>query len=286
MNTIYRQQTLAGTVEVAGVGLHSGLEARVVLKPALADEGITLVRTDGVEGVFHVRPALVKASPLCTLLENGQGMRLSTVEHLLAALHGLGVDNAVVEVEGPEIPILDGSALPWVEAVDRAGRVRLEAPRTWLRVDATPLRVDDGERQLVATHADEAGLTADVTVDFDHPLVGRQRWAGFVDEETFRREIAPARTFVLEGQIRQARAAGLIKGGNLDNAVVFGDDGTVLNPDGLRFEDEPVRHKVLDLLGDLYMAGMPVWARVDAVQPGHGANNVLLRQMVEESDVA
>ncbi|MCP5405052.1 MAG: UDP-3-O-[3-hydroxymyristoyl] N-acetylglucosamine deacetylase [Pseudomonadaceae bacterium] len=281
MNTVFKQQTLAGKVEVAGVGLHSGMEARVVLKPAMADEGITLVRTDVADGVFHLRPEMVKASPLCTLLENGHGVTLSTVEHLLAALHGLGVDNALVEIEGPEVPIVDGSALPWVEAIDRAGRVSLAASRTWLKMGEEAARVEDGDKQSVATHADEAGLTADVTIDFAHALVGRQRWAGFVDEATFRAEIAPARTFVLESQVAAARKAGLIKGGSLDNAVVFGDDGTVLNAEGLRFEDEPVRHKVLDLLGDLYMAGLPVWARVDAVQPGHTVNNVLLRKIAE-----
>lgn len=280
-----RQRTLAKAVEVSGLGLHSGMDARVVLKPALADEGITLIRSDVANGVFHLQPSMCKASPLCTLLENAHGVTLSTVEHVLAAMHGLGVDNAVVEIEGPEVPILDGSALPWVDALDRAGRVELAAPRSWLRATA-PTQVDDGTKNLLATPADSAGLTADVTIDFPHPLVGRQRWSGLLDEATFRREIAPARTFVLESHIQQARAAGLIKGGSLDNAVVFGTAGEVLNPEGLRFDDEPVRHKVLDLLGDLYMAGLPVWARVDAFQPGHSLNNALLRQLMDTSSSA
>jgi UDP-3-O-[3-hydroxymyristoyl] N-acetylglucosamine deacetylase len=272
-----KQRTLKAPVARKGVGLHSGVEAEVVLRPAGAGEGIVFMA-----GGRKVKAAatLVNPTPLCTMLDLGEGVRLSTVEHLMAALHALGVDNVRTEASGPEIPILDGSALPWVEALDEAGRVELEAERDWLKV-AAAVEAREGLKALKAEPGREEGLWVRAGVDYLHPLIGSQTWEGMVDEDTFRHLIAPARTFVLQKDIEAAQAAGLARGGSLENAVVFGDDGTVLNPDGLRFDDEPVRHKVLDIVGDLYMAGRPVWGRVSVVLPGHAMNNLLLRKMTD-----
>lgn len=276
-----KQRTLAKEVSRTGVGLHSGKAGEVVLRPSKAGEGVRFV----VNGwrTPRIAPEMVEAAPLCTLLNFGRvgegSLRtLSTVEHLMAALHALGVDNVEIEMEGPEVPILDGSALPWVEAIDEAGRVELDAERDWLRV-VEPVEVRDGLKSLRAEAHKPEGLWVRAEVAYPHPMIGSQTWQGEVDEDAFRHLIAPARTFVLEKDIAAAKAAGLALGGSLENAVVFGDNGRVLNPEGLRFPDEPVRHKVLDTVGDLYMAGRPVWARVNAVLPGHGLNNQLLRKM-------
>lgn len=268
------QRTLRKEVSVAGVGLHSGVEAEVVLLPAGDGEGVVL-------NGEHLHPGMVKWSPLCTLLEMPGG-NVSTVEHLLSALHGLGVDNVRIEVQGPEVPILDGSALPWIELIDSVGRVELESERVWLKVEK-PVVLNEEGRVLMAEPDPRAGLRIGCVVEFPHPAIGRQAWEGVVDEETYRREIAPARTFVLERDIAAAQAAGLAKGGGLHNAVVFGDDGVVKNPEGLRFADEPVRHKVMDAVGDLFMAGRPVWGKFSLTAPGHTSNNKLLR-LLEQKD--
>lgn len=272
------QRTLKKVVSTKGIGLHTGVAVEVVLRPAEEGSGVVVRRTD-MDVEYRLVPDLVKASPLCTLLENGDGVTLSTVEHLMSALHALGVDNVEVEVSGPEVPILDGSALPWVELIDEAGRVAQEDPRWWLKVART-VTLDEGGRVLMAEADARGGMRIECTVDFPHPLIGRQEWKGVIDEETYRREIAPARTFVMEKDVEAAQKAGLIKGGSLANAVVYGEDGTVKNPEGLRFKDEAVRHKILDVIGDLYMAARPVCGRFTLTAPGHTANNKLLRKIM------
>lgn len=274
-----KQVTLAKEVHIAGVGVHGGVGAEVVLKPGLPQGGIVLRRGDVSGGEFAMGAGLVKASPLCTLLENDKGVMLSTVEHLFSALHALQVDSVVIEVNGPEVPILDGSALQWVELIDEAGRVTTTIPRRLLKV--TKPVIEDAEGRVLLAEPDiRPGLRVECTVNFPHPLIGVQVWRGLVDEETYRKEIAPARTFVMERDIAAAQEAGLVKGGSLENAVVFADNGQILNPGGLRFEDEPVRHKVLDLVGDIYMQGQIVQGRFAVTAPGHVANNRLLRKVV------
>ncbi|PZP40219.1 MAG: UDP-3-O-[3-hydroxymyristoyl] N-acetylglucosamine deacetylase [Pseudomonas fluorescens] len=277
-----KRVTLAKEVHITGVGLHSGVGAEVILRPNLVGTGVVLKRGNMTGGDFPMGADLVKASPLCTLLENGNGITLSTVEHLMSALHGLHVDSVIIEVNGPEVPILDGSALPWVNLIDEAGRVELDAPRTWLKV-AKPVVEDSEGRVLLANPDPRTGLRVECNIDFPHPAIGRQVWRGVVDEEVYRREIAPARTFVMQRDIAAAQAAGLAKGGSLENAVVFGDEGGVLNPGGLRFPDEPVRHKVLDLIGDVFMQGRCVSGAFAVTAPGHTANNYLLRKIVSTS---
>lgn len=274
------RQTLASAVSVTGVGLHSGASVKVTLQPEPAGTGIAFFRSDiPTESFFISDSTLTKPSPLCTLLTNQNGATLSTVEHLMAAFAGLGVTDVSVHVNGPELPILDGSALPWVQAIDTAGRALLAETITPVIVTKPQLYSAEG-RLLEALPDPRSGTRIMATIEFPHPAIGRQSWKGVLDEQTFRTEIAPARTFTLERDVNAARAAGLIKGGSLENAVVFADDGTVLNPEGLRFADEPVRHKVLDALGDFYMAGRPIWGKLSLTLPGHSANNALLRKLL------
>ena len=214
------------------------------------------------------------------MLENSHGTTIGTVEHLLSALHGLRVDNLLVEIDGPEVPILDGSALPWVELIDKAEREELSAPRQWLKIERT-VRHEDAGRVMLAEPDARAALRIECHVEYPHPAVGRQTWRGVIDEVTYRSQIAPARTFVLEKDIAAAQAAGLIKGGGLHNAVVFGEDGQVQNPEGLRFPNEPVRHKVLDAVGDMFTAGQCLRGKLTLNAPGHTANNMLLRRLLE-----
>lgn len=270
--------TVGGAVKTAGIGVHSGEMARVVLRPAEAGQGIVFVRTDAGNARFALVPEMVQAMPMCTLLKNGDGVTLSTVEHLMAAFAGLGVTDVTVEVEGPEVPILDGSALPWVGLIDAAGRVRLEGAVAPLVVRDEIVQEENGRRLAVAP-ADVWAL--DVSIGFAHPAIGAQRFGGVVTEDWFRREIAPARTFIIEKDLKVAQAHGMAKGAALEGGVLFLDDGTVANPEGLRFPDEPVRHKVLDAMGDLYVAGRPLRGRFDLTAPGHAANNRLLRGLLQ-----
>lgn len=271
------RRTLAKDVMLEGVGVHTGAPAVVRLRGAGAAEGLVLCRTDTPHGAFgRLGPQHAVASPLCTLLKNDHGVTVSTVEHLMAALCGLGVTDVRIEVDGPELPIGDGSAQPWVDALDAAGLVILDGGIDPLVVTEERV-VEEGARRLVAVPAER--FEVEVEVDFGHPMIGVQRLAGVVTEDWFRREIARARTFTLEREVRALQAAGFGKGGSLSNAVVFGDNGQVLNPEGLRWPDEPVRHKVLDVLGDFYLAGRPILGKLQLRAPGHSANNALLRKM-------
>lgn len=271
-----KQMTLGKEVSLSGVGLHSGAQAKVILRPGKVNSGVVF-KVPGSE--FKLAVDGTKGMVMSTRVEDARGNGVATVEHLMSALHALGVDNVVIEVDGPEVPILDGSALPWVELIDAAGRVELEKERNWLKVEK--MVVWEGEGRILAAEPEpRAGLWMECHVEFAHPVIGKQSWRGRVDEDVYRREIAPARTFVMEKDIEAARAAGLIKGGSLDCAVVYGEDGTVKNPEGLRFKDEAVRHKVLDAVGDLFMDGRLVWGKFALTAPGHSGNNQLLRKLV------
>lgn len=244
-----------------GVGLHTGEPVAARLVPAPRGAGLSVVRTDlGVE--LAVAPRNVQARERCTCLGQGD-QRVETVEHALAALVGLGIADAVLEVEGPEVPQLDGSALPWALAARAAGLVPSDArPRVERAVE-----VREGERVLRLSPGD--GVDVCSTVDFAHPAIGRAvvRWSG--DPEDFVRRLAPARTFALLEDVEALRASGRIRGGTLEAAVVLGPDGP-LNPEGLRFPDEPARHKLVDLLGDLALLGGAPRGRVEAERYGHG----------------
>lgn len=275
--SFWNQRTVGKRASATGVGLHSGRPATLTLAPASADAGITFVRMDlGVE--IPARAEHVVDTTLSTNLGLGSA-RVHTVEHLLAALTGTGVDNCRVEVDGPEIPILDGSAAPFVALIHQAGIAAQRAGRRFIVVDR-PVEVRDGDRLARIEPADS--LSIDFTVDFDHPLITNQSFRVAVTDRAFEREVAPARTFCLLRDVERMQAMGLARGGSLENAVVV-DDFSILNPEGLRFPDEFARHKVLDALGDLSLAGLPVIGAFRAYKSGHAMNQALVRKVLGDA---
>jgi UDP-3-O-[3-hydroxymyristoyl] N-acetylglucosamine deacetylase len=272
----WNQRTVAKRVSATGVGLHSGKPATLTLAPAPADAGITFVRMDlGVE--IPGRNEFVVDTTLSTSIASGPA-RIATVEHVLAALHGVGIDNCRVEVDGPEIPILDGSAAPFVCLVREAGVKVQRAGRRYLVVDQ-PVEIRDGDK--VARLEPFDGFSVEFTADFGHPLITNQAFRAIVNERSFEREIARARTFCFRRDIERMQAAGLAKGGSLENAIVV-DEFSILNPDGLRFPDEFARHKVLDAIGDLALFGLPVLGALVAVKSGHAMNQALVRKVLAD----
>lgn len=268
------QRTLAAPVDIEGIGLHSGKPISLRILPADADHGIVFVRVD--LGGTEIRASYrhLGASNYSTSLRAGSVV-VATVEHLLSALHGLAIDNARIELDGPEVPILDGSARPFVDRILEAGIRSLSRPRRFLTL-TRPVRVQSGEREILAIP--DNVLQATYAIDFPHPVIGYQMVATEIDQETYIESIAPARTFCLLRDVEAMRRAGLALGGSLDNALVVGDDG-VLNG-SLRFPDEFARHKVLDLVGDLALLEAPLRAHVIAFKGGHNLHAALVAQIM------
>jgi UDP-3-O-[3-hydroxymyristoyl] N-acetylglucosamine deacetylase len=277
------QRTLDNIVEFEGVGLHSGAESSVRILPAGAGEGITFVRTDllGKPRIKAEHKNLVSTSFATTIGKNG--VTVGTVEHILAALYGLGVDNAIVELDGPEIPIMDGSAMPIVDMIEVAGLHKLDATRKYLVIEK-PIRVMDHDRFVYFMPASkteqEDGLSIDYTIDFSQPYLENQSFSFSFTRKSFKKELASARTFGYLKDVEMLKKNGLALGGSLDNAIVIGDED-ILNKDGLRFHDEFVRHKVLDLLGDLALLGIPVVGKLQAFRAGHGLNQRLVGKVLQ-----
>jgi len=264
-----RQKTLKSAVRCAGVGLHSGQATTMTLHPAAIDAGITFRRADaGVEIGANWRN-LVSSCLCSTLAENG--VSVGTVEHLMAAFAGLEIDNALVEIDGAEVPAMDGSAAPFVALIERAGVAEQHAPRRAIEV-LKPVHV--ASEGAEASLEPAAVFSVNFVIDFASGAVGRQRLAVSPDPMNFRHGIARARTFGFLEEVQQMHAAGLALGGSLDNAVVIGEDG-VINKEGLRYRDEFVRHKVLDAMGDLYLAGGPIIGRFAGHRSGHALNRRL-----------
>ncbi len=275
------QRTLAAAIGCVGVGLHTGERIHLELRPASAGTGIVFQRTDlGTE--VAARFDQVADTRLCTVLADPAAphARIGTVEHVMAALAACGIDNAIVAVDGPEIPVLDGSAAPFVFLIDCAGTVDQDAPVRTIEV-LRPVRVTEGESFAELRPAIAGGFEMAVSIDFSAPAIGRQALSLRVTQGSFRRELAEARTFALASDIAGLQAAGLARGGSLQNAVVV-DGDRVLNPGGLRMADEFVRHKALDVVGDMAMAGAALQARFIAHRPGHGLNNKLLRALLSD----
>ena len=270
----WHQRTVAKRVSCTGVGLHSGAPVTLTLAPAVADSGISFVRMDlGVEIPAHA--ARVTDTTLSTNLGVGAA-RVHTVEHVLSALTGMGIDNCRVEVDGPEIPILDGSAAAFVAMIREAGIAEQRRGKRFLVVER-PVEVRDGDKFARLEPADS--LSIEFTVDFKHPLVTDQAFRFAFSDRAYEREVARARTFCFLRDIEQMKAMGLAKGGSLENAIVV-DDFSILNPEGLRFPDEFARHKVLDAIGDLSLAGLPIIGRFQAYKSGHGLNQALVRKVL------
>lgn len=274
----HRQKTTVAPAIIAGVGVHTGDRVRLAVRPAPAGTGIVFVRTDikDRDNRIPVSGEAVVDARLNTMIENAAGVRLSTIEHLMAAFAALGVSNAVVEVDGPELPILDGSALPFVQLLDRAGFRRQQSPVRYIEI-LEPIRVQEGDKSAALLPCDRYEMRFEI--DFDTPVIGNQVVDFVVDEETFRNEIMAARTFGFAHEVEALRRAGLARGGSLENAVVI-DGDQILNPGGLRMEREFVRHKALDAIGDLYVLGAPLLGRYEGVKAGHAINNLLVRALL------
>ncbi|WP_416362439.1 UDP-3-O-acyl-N-acetylglucosamine deacetylase [Phenylobacterium sp. 58.2.17] len=272
------QHTLQGPAIFAGVGVHTGAYTRVAVRPAPTNSGIVFVRTDVTDRDNRV-PATGEAvtkTQLGTVIENAAGVSVSTIEHLMAALVMLGVDNAVVELDGPEMPIMDGSSLPFVQILDRAGRRQQDALRAYIEI-LEPIEFVDGDKRASLTPSDQFEVAFEIR--FPSAAIGRQAVDMAMDERAFRDELADCRTFGFLHEVEYLRSIGLARGGSMENAVVIEGD-RILNPEGLRRPDEFVRHKALDAIGDLYVLGAPILGRFEGVLAGHSLNNQLVRALL------
>ena len=271
------QYTLSQKITINGTGLHSGADVCLSLCPAPAGHGIVFVRTDvtGRDNIIPARWDLVVDTRLCTVVGNKDGVTVGTVEHLMAALRGCGIDNLIIELDGPEIPVMDGSSAPFIEAIDKAGIAAQSAAARTIRVLKEVTVEQDGKtaRLLPAQHAQFAG-----EISFAHPAIGTQRREVALLNGNFRHDLANSRTFGFAHEVEALRRMGLALGGSLENAIVL-DETRVMNDDGLRHEDEFIRHKLLDAVGDLYLAGAPIMGRYEGFKAGHALNNLLLRKL-------
>ena len=273
-----RQSTLKKTSSCVGVGLHSGKEVTLSLKPASANTGIIFQRVDAdnlqipatVEYLSHINHATCLAR---------NGVQIGTVEHLLAALRALEIDNVIVELDGPEVPIMDGSSAPFIYLIHEAGIRLLSSPQQIIKI-TQPITVTEERRSITAYPSN--GLRLSYTINFDHPLLRHQEYSVDIEETSFINEIAPGRTFGFLKDVEIMRQKGLAVGGSLDNAVVLGETGVLNNP--LRFPDEFVRHKILDLLGDLVLLGKPLHAHVVATRAGHEIHTKLVQSILKSKN--
>lgn len=276
LKSVY-QHTVAAPFAVTGIGVHSGAPATLTVYPAPAGSGITFIRTDITDrdNVIPARYDHVTDTRLCTVLSNKEGASVSTVEHVLSAFAALGLDNATVEIDGPEAPIMDGSAAPFIKAIDKAGLQRQKSPRKVIVIKKT-VTIQEGDKEVILSPAD--GQYFGFEIAFDNALIGRQKYILNLKEAAYRTDVAAARTFGFLHEVEALRKMGLARGGSLDNAIVV-DGDKVLNPGGLRFKNEFVRHKVLDAIGDIYLSGMQIIGHYHGVKAGHAMNNKILHAL-------
>ena len=278
-----RQTTLANEISLTGIGVHSGAPVSLTLCPADSDTGLRFLisKNDDADGIeIAADQQFVSGVTLCTVLGDGNGASVATVEHVLAAMRGLGVDNVLIEIDSGEVPIMDGSAAPFVEAIDEAGIAELDAPRRFLKV-LKPICVE--ENGAVGELTPYNGFHLDIEIDFETPLIGKQNLSVELNPGAFRRDIARARTFGFMKDVEQLWAAGLALGASLDNTVAIGED-RVINREGLRYIDEFVRHKALDAVGDLALAGAPILGAYRSRRGGHRLNALVLKALFADSE--
>lgn len=277
-----RQTTLGREIELAGIGVHSGARVSMVLHPAEADTGYRFLVSKRGRIVAEIPGHVdyIKNLTLCTVLGDDSGVTIGTVEHLLAALRGLNIDNCYIEVDAREVPIMDGSAAAFVAAVDGVGIRELLRPRKFIKV-LKPVRVE--ERGCWGELRPHSGFHLDVEIDFESPLIGCQRYALEMNSGAFRNEIGRARTFGFMRDVENLWKAGLALGASLDNTVALAED-RVMNPEGLRYPQEFVRHKLLDAVGDLALAGAPILGSYQSVRGGHRLNAYVLRKLLADTD--
>jgi UDP-3-O-[3-hydroxymyristoyl] N-acetylglucosamine deacetylase len=269
-----QQTTLRAAVTLIGTGVHSGDEVKMILHPAEANHGIAFLRTGlpgGLDRLIDARHLAVTATELCTVIGDRDSGAVATIEHLMAALAGLGIDNVLVEIDGPEVPILDGSSAPFIDAIDQVGITAQGVTRRYIKV-LKPIRVTQGRAFA------ERAFRLDVEIDFPTPVIGRQRKIIDLSSSVFRREISRARTFGFMRDVEKLWSAGFALGASLDNTVAIGDDG-IMNPEGLRYADEFVRHKLLDAIGDLSLAGLPLLGTYRSYCGGHRMNFSVLEAL-------
>ncbi len=275
-NGFLRQRTLKDSIHCSGIGLHSGVEVNMTLHPAEADTGIRFRRNGTVQRteVAAIWQNAIE-TPLSTTLMGEADIKIGTIEHLLSALSGCAIDNVVIELNGPEVPVMDGSSAPFVFLIECAGSVTQDAPRRALEI-RRDITVSDSQRAVTAMPG--RGLSIDFEIDFDNAAVARQRWSFQVTQASYKREVSRARTFGFLEEVDRLREMGLALGGSLDNAIVI-DGDRVLNDGGLRYDNEFVRHKVLDLIGDLALIGGPVIGKFCCKRTGHSMNLRLLQTL-------
>lgn len=282
MMKFQRQTTLRAPVTLEGFGVHSGAPASLTIHPAASNHGIVFLRTgmaDSGDRLIPARQTHVSATALCTVIGEPLSGSVATIEHLMSALAGLGVDNALIEIGGPEMPIMDGSANAFVTAIQNTGLITLGAARRYLKV-LKPVRIDQG-RGFAELLPFDRGFRLDVEIDFDSPVIGRQRKIFDLEPAAYVREIARARTFGLMRDVEALWKAGFALGASLENTVAIGDDA-VVNPEGLRFADEFARHKVLDAIGDLALAGHAIIGQFRSYCGGHRMNVSVLEQLFSD----
>lgn len=278
-----KQRTVAKEISTTGIGLHSGTKVQVTFRPAPADTGIIYTRTDlNPPVIMRCDADSVRDTQLCTALVNADGVRISTVEHLTAALSAFGIDNLFVDVNAPELPVLDGSSQPFIYLFESVGTVELDAPKRFFRV-LRKVRVEDKEKWAELNPCDD-GFKLDLTIDFNHPAMEKelQHFSFDFSGRGFASELSRARTFCFMRDVEYMHAHNLALGGSLENAVVL-DDYRVVNPDGLRYPNEFVKHKMLDAVGDLYMEGHSILGAFSAYKTGHTLNNRLLHALLSDS---
>ena len=271
------QQTVADHVEIHGTGLHSGAETILRIHPAKIDNGIVFVRKD-VSDRNNLIPALwdrVVDTQLCTVIGNKDGVTVGTIEHIMAALNALGISNAMIELDGPEVPIMDGSSRPFIEAIERVGVQTQDAPLKVIKI-LEDIVYEEDDKVVRLTPADTSAFA--ITIDFAHQSIGRQSYALTLDDNAFSNEISDARTFGFAHEVNYLRSLGLCLGGSLENAVVL-DENKILNPEGLRHQDEFARHKLLDAVGDIFLAGHRIIGAYEGYKAGHAVNNKALHAL-------
>ncbi len=282
MGNFLKQVTLRNAIDCRGTGLHTGSKVTMTIGPGEADSGIVFIRSDlsGSRAKIAASWRNVADSQLCTTLTNDEGISVGTIEHLMAALMGSGIDNAVIEINGPEIPIMDGSAAPFVFLIECAGIQEQSAPRRAIKVHKHIMVHENGSSASVTPGT---GFSIGFQIDFPSPAVAQQELVIDNIEVAFKTELSRARTFGFEQEVTEMRAAGMLRGGSLDNAVIVAGDG-VLNVDGLRYRDEFVRHKILDSIGDLYLAGNAMICHFQGTRSGHRLNHRLLQKLLSDTD--
>jgi len=281
------QQTVVKTVRVDGIGLHKGTPVTLVMHPAPAGHGIVFRRVDLIDSLGAEKATIparfdtVTETTMCTTIGNEFGASVATIEHLMAAIAGLAIDNLLIEIDGPEVPMMDGSSAAFVDALRKTGMKSLNAPRYAIRI-LKPVQVEDGLKVTALVPADEFSI--DVAIDFTCKAIGQQRASMSLMNGQFCAELSAARTFGFRRDVDMLQSIGLALGGSLDNAIVIDEDDTIMNEEGLRYDDEFVRHKALDAVGDLALAGAPIIGRFEGSRPGHDMNNRILHALFADQD--